>query len=263
MAGRLLQRATGSSDFDRASFVGRHLTNSAGLGRLARSLPLTELPTASSVMTFWRKLGMDPAELRLEECPQAVAVPYHAALGWTYDRRLVPHRHEDDDGDGAIAEPGKSRRKSAPAFNAGETREIMGRPASLRFFTESSAPGRRRLRLLGIAMSIPANPLTLQARHRPGRLQDSRAGHEPAWAADHLPPRIAHSRRRHQLSRRQHRHPRLTCSATYGLALDSGPRRCRRDGSAKDQQAQMIAAYKLECMEGPDDIDGSGSIAFR
>jgi carbon-monoxide dehydrogenase large subunit len=98
-----------------------------------------------------RKLGMDPAELRLKNFIQKSQFPYTSALGWEYDsgdyQTAMTKAMETVDYAGLRAEQAANR----AAFARGETRSLMG--IGVAFFTEIVGAGPvKNCDILGLGM---------------------------------------------------------------------------------------------------------------
>ena len=99
-----------------------------------------------------RKLGMDPAELRLKNLIRKEQFPYHSALGWEYDSGDY-HTALDK---AMAAVDYKALRAGAggpnrAAFSRGETRKLMG--IGVAFFTEIVGAGPvKNCDILGLGM---------------------------------------------------------------------------------------------------------------
>ncbi|HYH17767.1 MAG TPA: aerobic carbon-monoxide dehydrogenase large subunit [Azospirillum sp.] len=98
-----------------------------------------------------RKLGMDPADLRIRNFIQPEQFPYNSALGWEYDSGNYPAamaKAMEAVGYRALREEQKQR---LDAFRRGETRELMG--IGVAFFTEIVGAGpTKNCDILGIGM---------------------------------------------------------------------------------------------------------------
>src|SRR5262249_38192467 len=121
---------TGSYDFPAApGLVDGGYTNKAPGGVAHRgSLRVTEaahcLERAMDIRA--RKLGLDPAELRMKNLIRREQFPYTSALGWEYDSgdyHTALQKAKDQVGYEALRAEQKARQD---AFRRGETREIMG-----------------------------------------------------------------------------------------------------------------------------------------
>jgi len=98
-----------------------------------------------------RKLGMDPAELRLKNFIGKEQFPYTSALGWEYDsgdyQTAMAKAMETVDYAGLRAEQAENR----AAFARGETRSLMG--IGVAFFTEIVGAGPvKNCDILGLGM---------------------------------------------------------------------------------------------------------------
>ncbi len=98
-----------------------------------------------------RELGMDPADLRLENFIKKEQFPYRSALGWEYDSgdyHAAMHKALEAVNYRALREEQKRRQE---AFRRGETRTLMG--IGVASFTEIVGAGpSRNCDILGIAM---------------------------------------------------------------------------------------------------------------
>ncbi|MHB1110985.1 MAG: aerobic carbon-monoxide dehydrogenase large subunit, partial [Devosia sp.] len=98
-----------------------------------------------------RKLGMDPAEIRLKNFISKDQFPYHSALGWEYDsgdyHTALRKGMETVDYKALRAEQASNR----AAFDRGETRSLMG--VGVAFFTEIVGAGPvKNCDILGLGM---------------------------------------------------------------------------------------------------------------
>jgi len=98
-----------------------------------------------------RKLGMDPAEIRLKNFIAKEQFPYTSALGWEYDsgdyRTAMEQGMRAVDYAGLRAEQAENR----AAFQRGETRSLMG--VGVAFFTEIVGAGPvKNCDILGLGM---------------------------------------------------------------------------------------------------------------
>ena len=98
-----------------------------------------------------RKLDMDPAELRTRNLIKKEQFPYTSALGWEYDSgdyQTAMSKAMDTVGYAALREEQVANRK---AFEAGETRSLMG--IGVAFFTEIVGAGPvKNCDILGLGM---------------------------------------------------------------------------------------------------------------
>ena len=146
---------TGSYDFPVAHVhVDGVYTNKAPGGVAYRcSFRVTEaaycIERAMDIMA--RKLGMDPAELRMKNLIRREQFPYTSALGWEYDSgdyHTALRKAMDTVGYQKLRAEQKAKQE---AFRRGETRELMG--IGVAFFTEIVGAGpSRNCDILGIAM---------------------------------------------------------------------------------------------------------------
>src|SRR6476660_628116 len=146
---------TGSYDFPVAHLaVDGVYTNKAPGGVAYRcSFRVTEaaycIERAMDIMA--RKLGMDPAELRMKNLIRREQFPYTSALGWEYDSgdyHTALRKAMDSVGYQKLRAEQKAKQD---AFRRGETRELMG--IGVAFFTEIVGAGpSRNCDILGIAM---------------------------------------------------------------------------------------------------------------
>ncbi len=178
---------TGSYDFPVAHVaVDGVYTNKAPGGVAYRcSLRVTEaaycIERAMDILA--RKLGMDPADLRLKNFIRRDQFPYHSALGWEYDSgdyHLAMQKAMDAIGYPALRAEQKAKQE---AFRRGETREIMG--IGMCFFTEIVGAGpSKNCDILGLAMfdsaEIRIHP-TGSIIARMGTKSQGQ-GHETTWA---------------------------------------------------------------------------------
>jgi aerobic carbon-monoxide dehydrogenase large subunit len=200
-----------------------------------------------------RKLGMDPAELRMKNLIRREQFPYQSALGWEYDSgdyQTALQKAIDAVGYRALREEQKARQE---AFRRGETRELMG--IGVAFFTEIVGAGpSRNCDILGIAMfdsaEIRIHPTGAVIARLGTKSQGQ--GHETTYAqiiaseigipADDITVEEGN-----------------TDTAPYGLGT-YGSRSTPVSGAATAvaarkirAKAQMIAAYQLEVHE--DDLE--------
>jgi carbon-monoxide dehydrogenase large subunit len=178
---------TGSYDFPVAHVtVDGVYTNKAPGGVAYRcSLRVTEaaycIERAMDILA--RKLGMDPADLRMKNFIRRDQFPYHSALGWEYDSgdyHLAMQKAMDAIGYPALRAEQKAKQE---AFRRGETREIMG--IGMCFFTEIVGAGpSKNCDILGLAMfdsaEIRIHP-TGSIIARMGTKSQGQ-GHETTWA---------------------------------------------------------------------------------
>lgn len=178
---------TGSYDFPTAHLsVDGVYTNKAPGGVAYRcSFRVTEaaycIERAMDILA--RKLGMDPADLRIKNFVKPEQFPYHSALGWEYDSgdyHTAMHKAMDTIGYRQLREEQKAKQE---AFKRGETREIMGIGVS--FFTEIVGAGpSKNCDILGVAMfdsaEIRVHP-TGSVISRMGTKSQGQ-GHETTWA---------------------------------------------------------------------------------
>lgn len=130
-----------------------------------------------------KKLGMDPADLRMKNFIRPEQFPYHSALGWEYDSgdyHTAMQKAMDTIGYRSLREEQKARQE---AFKRGETREIMG--IGVCFFTEIVGAGpSKNCDILGVAMfdsaEIRVHP-TGSVISRMGSKSQGQ-GHETTWA---------------------------------------------------------------------------------
>ncbi len=98
-----------------------------------------------------RKLGMDPAELRMKNFIRREQFPYQSALGWEYDSgdyHTAMQKAMESVGYARLRAEQKAKQE---AFRRGETRALMGIGVS--FFTEIVGAGpSKNCDILGIAM---------------------------------------------------------------------------------------------------------------
>jgi aerobic carbon-monoxide dehydrogenase large subunit len=178
---------TGSYDFPVAHLtVDGVYTNKASGGVAYRcSFRVTEaaycIERAMDVLA--RKLGMDPADLRMKNFIRREQFPYHSALGWEYDSgdyHLAMQKAMDAIGYRALRDEQKAKQE---AFRRGETREIMG--IGVAFFTEIVGAGpSKNCDILGVSMfdsaEIRIHP-TGSIIARMGTKSQGQ-GHETTWA---------------------------------------------------------------------------------
>jgi carbon-monoxide dehydrogenase large subunit len=178
---------TGSYDFPAAHVsVDGVYTNKAPGGVAYRcSLRVTEaaycIERAMDILA--RKLGMDPADLRLKNFIRREQFPYHSALGWEYDSgdyHLAMQKAMDAIGYPALRAEQKAKQE---AFRRGETREIMG--IGMCFFTEIVGAGpSKNCDILGVAMfdsaEIRIHPTGSIIARMGAKSQGQ--GHETTWA---------------------------------------------------------------------------------
>jgi len=130
-----------------------------------------------------RKLGMDPADLRMKNFIRRDQFPYQSALGWEYDSgdyHLAMQKAMDAIGYPALRAEQKERQE---AFKRGETRTIMGIGVS--FFTEIVGAGpSKNCDILGVAMfdsaEIRIHPTGSIIARMGSKSQGQ--GHETTWA---------------------------------------------------------------------------------
>jgi carbon-monoxide dehydrogenase large subunit len=178
---------SGSYDFPAAHVtVDGVYTNKATGGVAYRcSLRVTEaaycIERAMDILA--RKLGMDPADLRLKNFIRREQFPYQSALGWEYDSgdyHLAMQKAMDAIGYPALRAEQKAKQE---AFRRGETREIMGIGVS--FFTEIVGAGpSKNCDILGLAMfdsaEIRIHPTGSIIARMGAKSQGQ--GHETTWA---------------------------------------------------------------------------------
>jgi len=98
-----------------------------------------------------KKLGMDPAELRLKNFIQPQQFPYQSALGWEYDSGDYPTAMKKAMAATHYAALRTEQKERRAAFARGETRELMG--IGVAFFTEIVGAGpTRNCDILGVGM---------------------------------------------------------------------------------------------------------------
>jgi carbon-monoxide dehydrogenase large subunit len=248
---------TGSYDFPAAHvIVDGVYTNKAPGGVAYRcSFRVTEaaycIERAMDILA--RKLGMDPAELRMKNLIRREQFPYTSALGWEYDSgdyHTALHKAMDSVKYVQLREEQKARQE---AFRRGETRELMG--IGVAFFTEIVGAGpSRNCDILGIAMFDSAEIRIHPTGTGIARLgtKSQGQGHETTYAqiiatelglpADNITVEEGN-----------------TDTAPYGLGT-YGSRSTPVSGAATAMacrkikaKAQMIAAYLLEVHD--DDLE--------
>jgi len=98
-----------------------------------------------------KKLGMDPAELRMKNFIQPQQFPYQSALGWEYDSGDYPTAMKKAMEATRYAALRAEQKERRAAFARGETRELMG--IGVAFFTEIVGAGpTRNCDILGVGM---------------------------------------------------------------------------------------------------------------
>ena len=98
-----------------------------------------------------KKLGMDPAELRMKNFIQPQQFPYQSALGWEYDSGDYPTAMKKAMEATHYAALRAEQKERRAAFARGETRELMG--IGVAFFTEIVGAGpTRNCDILGVGM---------------------------------------------------------------------------------------------------------------
>ncbi|HMA14932.1 MAG TPA: molybdopterin cofactor-binding domain-containing protein, partial [Kiloniellaceae bacterium] len=98
-----------------------------------------------------KKLGMDPAELRMKNFIQPQQFPYQSALGWEYDSGDYPTAMKKAMEKTRYAALRAEQKAKREAFARGETRELMG--IGVAFFTEIVGAGpTRNCDILGVGM---------------------------------------------------------------------------------------------------------------
>jgi carbon-monoxide dehydrogenase large subunit len=98
-----------------------------------------------------KKLGMDPAELRMKNFIQPQQFPYQSALGWEYDSGDYPTAMKKAMAATDYAVLRAEQKERRAAFARGETRELMG--IGVAFFTEIVGAGpTRNCDILGVGM---------------------------------------------------------------------------------------------------------------
>jgi carbon-monoxide dehydrogenase large subunit len=98
-----------------------------------------------------RKLGIDPAELRLRNFIRPEQFPYRSALGWEYDSGEYPAAMRKAMAAVGYADLRREQAERRAAFARGETRELMG--IGVAFFTEIVGAGPvKNCDILGIGM---------------------------------------------------------------------------------------------------------------
>ncbi|MFL5096188.1 MAG: aerobic carbon-monoxide dehydrogenase large subunit [Xanthobacteraceae bacterium] len=248
---------TGSYDFPAAHvIVDGVYTNKAPGGVAYRcSFRVTEaaycIERAMDILA--RKLGMDPAELRIKNLIRREQFPYTSALGWEYDSgdyHTALQKAMDSVNYRQLREEQKARQE---AFRRGETRELMG--IGVAFFTEIVGAGpSRNCDILGIAMFDSAEIRIHPTGTGIARLgtKSQGQGHETTYAqiiaselglpADNITVEEGN-----------------TDTAPYGLGT-YGSRSTPVSGAATAMacrkikaKAQMIAAYLLEVHD--DDLE--------
>ncbi|HKG01417.1 MAG TPA: aerobic carbon-monoxide dehydrogenase large subunit, partial [Xanthobacteraceae bacterium] len=248
---------TGSYDFPAAHvIVDGVYTNKAPGGVAYRcSFRVTEaaycIERAMDILA--RKLGMDPAELRIKNLIRREQFPYTSALGWEYDSgdyHTALQKAMDSVNYRQLREEQKARQE---AFRRGETRELMG--IGVAFFTEIVGAGpSRNCDILGIAMFDSAEIRIHPTGTGVARLgtKSQGQGHETTYAqiiatelglpADNITVEEGN-----------------TDTAPYGLGT-YGSRSTPVSGAATAMacrkikaKAQMIAAYLLEVHD--DDLE--------
>jgi aerobic carbon-monoxide dehydrogenase large subunit len=248
---------TGSYDFPAAHvIVDGVYTNKAPGGVAYRcSFRVTEaaycIERAMDILA--RKLGMDPAELRIKNLIRREQFPYTSALGWEYDSgdyHTALQKAMDSVNYRELREEQKARQE---AFRRGETRELMG--IGVAFFTEIVGAGpSRNCDILGIAMFDSAEIRIHPTGTGIARLgtKSQGQGHETTYAqiiatelglpADNITVEEGN-----------------TDTAPYGLGT-YGSRSTPVSGAATAMacrkikaKAQMIAAYLLEVHD--DDLE--------
>jgi carbon-monoxide dehydrogenase large subunit len=197
-----------------------------------------------------RKLGMDPAELRMKNFIRKEQFPYTSALGWEYDsgdyHTAMAKALNAVDYDGLRAEQAANR----AAFQRGETRRLMG--VGVAFFTEIVGAGPvKNCDILGLGMfdscEIRIHP-TGSAIARLGTISQGQ-GHATTFAQI-LASEIGIPASDITLEEGD------TDTAPYGLGT-YGSRSTPVAGAATAMagrkiraKAQMIAAYLLEVHDG-------------
>src|SRR5271155_3388932 len=197
-----------------------------------------------------KKLGMDPAELRLKNFIKREQFPYHSALGWEYDSgdyHTALQKALDATG---YRELRQEQKVLQEAFKRGETRDLMG--IGVATFTEIVGAGpSKNCDILGIAMFDSAEIRIHPTGRVLGRMgsKSQGQGHETTWAqiiateigipADDIAIEEGN-----------------TDTAPYGLGT-YGSRSTPVAGAAIAMaarkikaKAQMIAAFMLEVHEG-------------
>jgi len=146
---------TGSYDIPVAHLsVDGVYTNKASGGVAYRcSFRVTEAVFAieRAVEVLAHKLGMDSAELRMNNFIKPEQFPYRAALGWEYDSGDYPTAMKKAMEAINYKQLRQEQSEKREAFRRGETREIMG--IGISFFTEIVGAGpSKNCDILGVAM---------------------------------------------------------------------------------------------------------------
>ena len=229
---------SGSYDFPAAHvLVDGVYTNKAPGGVAYRcSFRVTEaaycIERAMDIMA--QKLGMDPADFRIEESDQARAVPLHVDVRVAVRFRRLSHRHEQGDGERQLPEAARGTEGEARSVQARRDPRTDGHRHRVlyRDRRRGSVACLRHSRHCDVRLGGNPHPSDRQ-RHLPAWHQVAGAGARNDLRPDHR-DRTWPAGRQHHGGGRQYRY-RAVRAGHLRLPFDAGVRRRHGDGLSQDQ----------------------------